>query len=371
MFRSCAAARETRSSSFVSLISGHKSDQVSPSNMTLGSITVSTQTNTSPSSTHNLSNNITPTMTSGTGEGSESDSNAGTEEDEDDPEEDDDEPKEIAPSDSAVDDEKNQTGRSNLVSTLRVVGVSKKRTWSTSSDEEEMTGKHTKVAKFIDFDPELSNQSDDEVYNAVDLISDSDEEEPDLEQMEEKMIIDSEEEHVGGLVPRVHPTSPPSTSTEDWQGFDLVDDTFFSDVPFFDEEIRRTDLIDLYHDATPIHSRDSPSPQTIRRVRFADDVSHSSTSRTASLASVDNDIFPDLFMHQDSLDPSFRRLIENDFDEEAQSLTDGEGSYWDLEDNEDFELEKHGLKDDSTSNGGSSSGYESGCIASHRVSGSG
>ncbi|MCJ1282584.1 hypothetical protein MMC26_001909 [Xylographa opegraphella] len=289
-----------------------------------------------------------------------SDDSAGALDEDGDNEEDDDKAEAFAPSGMTANHHSLQTGRTYAEPKTRSSGDTSKRRWSSSCDEDEQIGKSAKIAK-LDYTASTAN-SEDEDYNGVDLISDSDEEEPILEKMEERMIIDSEEENVG-FVARSFPTSPPSTTSEDWQGFGFGDDSFLSDIPFFDEQIGRTEsdaltnAFDLYHDSTPSRTLMSPDLPPTRRVRFADDISHSSDSRT-STATVDNSIFPDLFMNQDSLDPTFRQLIENDNEDENHSLTDGEGSYWDLEDNEDFELEKHGLENNSSSNGGSSSGYE-------------
>ena len=296
-----------------------------------------------------------------------SDDSTGALDEDGDNEEDDDEAEAFAPSGMTTNTQGLQTGRTYAEPKNRPSGNGNKRRWSTSGDEEEQIGKSVKIAKLtLDYTASTAN-SEDEDYNGVDLISDSDEEEPTLEKIEERMIIDSEEENVGGFVSRNFPTSPPSTTSEDWQGLEFGDDSFLSDIPFFDEQIGRTDsdaltnALNLYHDSTPSRTLLSPDLPPTRRVRFADDISHSSDSRT-SWATADNGIFPDLFMNQDSLDPTFRQLIENDNEDENHSLTDGEGSYWELGDNEDFELEKHGLEDNSSSNGGSSSGYESGCI---------
>ncbi|MCJ1377081.1 hypothetical protein MMC17_000171 [Xylographa soralifera] len=292
-----------------------------------------------------------------------SDDSAGALDEDGDNEEDDDEAEAFAPSGMTANAHGLQTGRTYAEPTTRSPGKINKRRWSTTCDEEEQIGKSAKIAKLAPDHTASTTNSEDEDYNGVDLISDSDEEEPTLEKMEERMIIDSEEDNVGDFVSRNIPTSPPSTTSEDWQGLGFGNDSFLSDIPFFDEQIGRTDsdafanALDLYHDASPSRILLSPDLPPTRRVRFADDLSHSSDSRTSS-ATVDNNIFPDLFMNQDSLDPMFRQLIENDNEDENHSLTDGEGSYWDLDDNEDFELEKHGLEDNSSSNGGSSSGYE-------------
>lgn len=225
---------------------------------------------------------------------------------------------------------------------------------------------------------EGTENSDEDDYNGVDLISNSEGEEPEVEQLEEKMIIDSEEENEATVQSPILSMGPPSISSGGWDGFDLDDGVFLSDVPFFDEQISRYDpnLIDeiaIYNAAASFEGPDSQDIEidldavtsaTTRRVRFEEEVrQYSDSASTTGSDDEDEDGFPDLFMHQDSLDPSFRLMIENDNDEDdGNSLTDGEGSYWDLRDREDFELEKHGLDgNDGSSSCGSSSGYESGC----------
>ncbi|KAI9876229.1 MAG: hypothetical protein M1830_006980 [Pleopsidium flavum] len=219
---------------------------------------------------------------------------------------------------------------------------------------------------------ENAENSDEDDYNGVDLISDSDEEEPEVEQLEEKMIIDSEDDNEAVIQsPRVS-MGPPSISSGGWDGFDLDDGVFLSDVPFFDEQISRNDPnllneIAIYNAASFFEGLDSQgldceavTSPTPRRVRFEEEVRQYSDSTSTDGSDEDEDGFPDLFMHQDSLDPGFRLMIENDNDEDdGHSLTDGEGSYWDLKDRDDFEFEKHGLDGhDGSSSCGSSSGYE-------------
>ncbi|MCJ1432457.1 hypothetical protein MMC27_001813 [Xylographa pallens] len=358
-----ATARETRSSVTVTRKRSPERDQsfmpdALPDNPKLNTVHSNTKPFTSGPMTKTASNAI---LEDGGEDGS--DDSAGALDEDGDNEEDDEEAEAFAPSGMTANTHGLQTGRTYAEPKTRSLGNSNKRRWSTSCDEEEQIGKSAKIAKLALDHTASTATSEDEDYNDVDLISDSDEEEPTLEKMEERMIIDSEEENVGGFVSRNFPTSPPSTTSEDWHGFGVGDDSFLSDIPFFDEQIGRTDsdafanALDLYHDSTPSRILLSPDLPPTRRVRFADDISHGSDSRTSS-ATVDNSIFPDLFMNQDSLDPMFRQLIENDNEDENHSLTDGEDSYWDLDDNEDFELEKHGLEDNSSSNGGSSSGYE-------------
>lgn len=224
--------------------------------------------------------------------------------------------------------------------------------------------------------------SDEDDYDAVDLISNSEEEEPAVEELEEKMIIDSEEENGAVVQSPVLSAGPPSISSGGWEGFDLDDGVFLSDVPFFDEQISRNDPnlfneVAIYNAATSFEGFGSPSLEdeavtcpTTRRVRFEEEVQRYSDSTSTDGSDEEEDGFPDLFMQQDSLDPGFRLLIENDNDEDdGHSLTDGESSYWDLKDQEEREFERQGLNgDNNNSSCGSSSGYESGSSDSSTIS---
>ena len=243
----------------------------------------------------------------------------------------------------------------------------KRRRSPHSSEEEQLSRKVVKPMKTaapLGAAKNLLGDSDDEEYNAVDFISDSEEEEPSVEQLEEKMIIDSEEANESDEK-TPGPSAPPSVSSIEWEGFDLDDGIFLGDIPFFDDEIGRTEPnvlgseIDLYGIDAIYTGEPLPSP-TPRRVRFADAEQHHSSSSSNHTSDAEEDAFPDLFLQQDSLDPHFRLLIENDNDAgDGNIVSDGEGSCWDFDEHENFEFEKHGLGESSGSSCGSSSGYES------------
>lgn len=206
------------------------------------------------------------------------------------------------------------------------------------------------------------NSSDDD-YAGVDLISDSEEDEPDVEVVEEQAIIESAEDDGDD-----DSVSTPRPSVEDddqsnWDGFsvDGSQDVLGDDLHFFDDHMARMHAPDHDTEATVWASRNmtSGSPEP-RRVRF----NLSDSSSTAS----DNDdlLYPDLFMDQDSLAPSFRRKIENDDDEGNASSDDG--SYWDFEGGERLPVHDDDQRSESGVSTGSS-GYESGfsCIRISRV----
>lgn len=123
-------------------------------------------------------------------------------------------------------------------------------------------------------EPGHVRDSDDDVYNRVDLISDSEEDEPSVEQLEERNIVESEE------ADDVNTASAYLETSDGWEGFELEDGVFLEDVPFFDEQYGRTDSNVLNNetelsqytsifDGFPSPSLPSPSP---RRVRFKEPV---------------------------------------------------------------------------------------------------
>jgi hypothetical protein len=212
---------------------------------------------------------------------------------------------------------------------------------STGVEEWDLAKKTRKASNGSEHAP---TSDDDDDYNAVDDISDSDGEEPDVEKLEERLIIDSEANQVDDFVVQ----DLRGDSSDEWPGLD--------ETPFADPH-----SLDLFANAM-IERYYSPSPApAIRRVRFVEEIQQDSSSSSSSDDSeIDTSIFPDLFMEKDQLEAGIRQIIEGDEDDE--SMTDGEGSYWDLNHNEDFDLEQHGLEDDSEEQIlEESSGYESGC----------
>lgn len=199
-----------------------------------------------------------------------------------------------------------------------------------------------------------SDNSSDEDYAGVDLISDSEEDEPEVEVAEEQAIIESAEDEDADEDDSV---STPRPSGEDdqsnWDGFsmDASQEVLDDDLHFFEDHMSRMHDPDHDIDAALWASKNatSGSPEP-RRVRF----NLSDSSSTAS----DNDdvLYPDLFMDQDSLAPSFRRKIENDDDDQNQSSDDG--SCWDFDGERPVARDSDEESNASDSTG--SSGYESG-----------
>ena len=118
--------------------------------------------------------------------------------------------------------------------------------------------------------------SDDDVYDRVDLISDSEEDEPNVEQLEERNIIESEEADDLETAPAY-----PETASDGWEGFELEDGLFLEDVPFFDERYGRSESsildseMELFQSASIFDGLPSPPPRSPspRRVRFKEPIS--------------------------------------------------------------------------------------------------
>lgn len=191
--------------------------------------------------------------------------------------------------------------------------------------------------------PVVSDHSSDDDYAGVDLISDTEEDEPDVEVAEEQAIIESEEDEIDDTV--LQPDKDDDQGS--WAGFDLDDEpTFGGGDPLFHEEITRTSTPNMYAETTAWEATNS------RRVRF--DLSDSDSSDT------EVNIFPDIFLDQSSLDPQFRQTIENDHNKDNDDPPSSEGSYWDFRGDEVDMTENAGIENDEESDGSTgSSGYES------------
>jgi hypothetical protein len=173
----------------------------------------------------------------------------------------------------------------------------------------------------------LGDLSDSDGYSAVGDISDSDEDEED--------VIAAEEEHIleyGGR--ESTQSSPRPVFEQDEEGDDEAADD--------DDEEEEEDDDDDDDDDEDAASNDNTSwegimsgneadvavPQGVveRRVRFDVPESDGDTTETDEEINAEiNHIFPDIFVAQSALDPSFRREIEHDDDHSSDS-----GSFWDL-----------------------------------------
>lgn len=193
------------------------------------------------------------------------------------PGEDDEDGYELAPSACTIKDGK-QSGPYIKINTHTLNGIngSRKRRLENSDDD----ARYRKVSKKrVREGVTVADGSDDEDYAGVDLISDSEEEEPGVEQLEEKMIIESiDTEEENGLFEggSMFPPLRSGSSDEVWEGFDLDDGLLFSDAPFFDDPVSHDETsilaneIDMFNSAAFLDNVPlSVFPET-RRVRFAE-----------------------------------------------------------------------------------------------------
>ena len=151
------------------------------------------------------------------------------------------------------------------------------------SSEHHLTEKATNsTEKVVQFD----DSSNDEAYGAVDLISDSEGDGSDMDGVEERAIIDSEDKGVGSAPSGVRKGvnvdragSPTESSADSWEGFDFGDGDLSDHQDFFDEQFNRTDFdgfsaeendilgnVDIFGSPSFL----SPSLPPPRRVRFAE-----------------------------------------------------------------------------------------------------
>lgn len=142
-----------------------------------------------------------------------------------------------------------------------------------------------------------SDESSDDVYAAVDYITDADDEEGDVEKLEELMIMESERDH------RILPSS--EATHDQWTGPDMFGDSMFLPAAsFFDEEQLYSVMETFGETDVPSEAVETPVP---RRVHFEERSDSSSDSDSHT-----DDEIPGDFLQQDALDPQLRRMIEND-----------------------------------------------------------
>ena len=222
-------------------------------------------------------------ITSSNEEADGSDSDGAEADLDDDDEEDADE---MAPSDTIIQNSEDQTGHKIEMGMESIANIGEPHKCSPDNTaNEERRASRRKAPKSTRQMKGKNADSDEDDYNGVDLISDSEEEEPTVEQLEEKVIIESEEEYDGSCKT---PPILPSISSDGWTGFDLEGDLFLSDVPYFDEQIGRTDPSILAEEIEIFNSTsfsqgfyDVELPPRLtppRRVRFAEDVQKSDKS---------------------------------------------------------------------------------------------
>lgn len=207
--------------------------------------------------------------------------------------------------------------------------------------------------------------SDDDGYSAVEDISDSsDDDEADVHAVEERNIL-TEAFPKPSQSPRPEPESDndddeDEEEDEEEDDDDDDDDDYEEDFdvshPIVDadadehaswagivSEVDGSQASDFLHD--PSFGSDTAVE---RHVRF--DIPSSDSDSTDTDDDDHGDLFPDIFVSQNALDPAFRREIENDPDESS-----GSGSFWDYngqydqqEEDSDAEEVIRELSDDET-----------------------
>ncbi|KAL2834922.1 hypothetical protein BDW59DRAFT_1115 [Aspergillus cavernicola] len=195
--------------------------------------------------------------------------------------------------------------------------------------------------------PDLDDSSDD-VYAAVDYISDGDDEDQDVEILEELMILESEDEHEIGRA-----ANTGAGDAHDWAGPNVFsDDLFFSAAPFFDEH-QLYSAMEAFGE-TDVASETAVETSVPRRVHF-EEHSHNSSSDSDSYT---EDEVPGDFLQQDSLDPQLRRMIESDNEIIRRSSRKQSDEIYGESDYGHSNIYHVESDAGAASEGGSSSGYE-------------
>ncbi|PYH87649.1 hypothetical protein BO71DRAFT_175197 [Aspergillus ellipticus CBS 707.79] len=192
-------------------------------------------------------------------------------------------------------------------------------------------------------DNEESYESSDDVYAAVDYISDGDDdEEKDVEKLEELLIVESENEHnVGGILA--------TSNTDNWAGPNVFDDhMILSAASFFDEEQLYT-AMETFGEADMASETAIETPVP-RRVHFEEDSDSSSDSDSHT-----EDEIPSDFLQQDSLDPQLRRMIESETVNYSRRRRQSDEMF---ADSDYGHSNIYHVESDAVSEGSESSGYE-------------
>lgn len=188
----------------------------------------------------------------------------------------------------------------------------------------------------------MAYDSSDDNYEAVNDISDSEEDEADVTKVEERAIQDSEQDD-GDEQETPRPTQ--EDEEESWEGFDDNSQSVLGDdVPFFDAQMAHTEEPE-FDTATwaAASSLASDDERLVRKVRF--DLSDSDDEEE------EDNYFPDIFVPQSELASSFRRQIEQDHG--------SEDSFWDHSERTTLPVEED---NDSRSDSSSSSSISYDCM---------
>lgn len=211
-------------------------------------------------------------------------------------------------------------------------------------------GRRSKKMKMFDDVFEKSgdeNDSDgslDDDYTGVDYITDDDNEEQNVEKLEELLIVESEDEQrFGGVI-----AASDAGNTGEWADTDGFNDhMLLAGASFFDDE-QLYGAMDAFGE-TGFASEAAVETPVPRHVHFEQDRDSSSDSDSHT-----DDEIPSDFLHQDSLDPQLRRMIENDNEMNRQNRRQSDETFGDA----DYGHSNiYHAESDALSDGGS--GYES------------
>lgn len=181
----------------------------------------------------------------------------------------------IAPSGSTIDQDRKQAGHiSDKSSRYFSCSSEKRKRRLNTPDGDTNPPKALKRPRGVG----QTDQSNDEDYNGVDLITDSDEEEQKVEQREESFMIRSLEENIHNPLNSSQPPCSVSSDGDDWSLWTLDRGLDLTDVPYFDSLIGRVDPGEMAEDAEIFRSARSLQNEPLeilpslepRRVRFAE-----------------------------------------------------------------------------------------------------
>ncbi|KAJ5266938.1 hypothetical protein N7478_009746 [Penicillium angulare] len=184
-----------------------------------------------------------------------------------------------------------------------------------------------------------SEDSSDDVYAAVDYITDAEDEDQDVEKLEEIMIMESE---------RTHRVLPTSETHDQWHGAEMFGDSMILPAASFFDEEQLYSAMDNFGE-TDFASEAVETPVAARRVHFEERSDSSSDSDSHT-----EDEIPGDFLQQDSLDPQLRRMIENDNENRRSQRHQSEEIFGDVDYGQGniYHVESEGTSE------GSLSGYE-------------
>jgi hypothetical protein len=177
---------------------------------------------------------------------------------------------------------------------------------------------------------DLSDDDDDHGYSGVEDVSDSDED-------DEEHVFAAEEEHIiSASRRRSHETPRPLESEDDAdeEADEDDDDEVDDDDDVIDDDVSwagiPTDHESSASEQLSQYLLEQDMASVERHVRFTGVPDSDSDSTTSETSEDHQEFFPDIFVDQNTLDPAFRREIEND-DDSSHSRT-----FWGFQSSQDL-----------------------------------